>query len=183
MLRWMAWLLAAGMLGGAAAQAQDQTPEQTPAQDPAPAPAIDRAIDPAAVLSGLWQVDKVTSDHDTSASLIGRMMRIDSDAVASLTGGTCSSPGFAVEKETGAIAITCVGQILARAGWDGATPNLLHWAEPNVVAELHRVSATPAAAVTQPQGGDAGTGEGATGGSSGDESGSDGESGSEGESE
>jgi len=98
------------------------------------------AVDPATALTGLWRVDKVEGDYDTAAALIGRVMRIDRDAVASLTGGTCSNPGFAPDPAVGGIAVTCLGQRLATADWQAGEPDTLQWAEPNVQAVLHRIS-------------------------------------------
>jgi len=141
---------AALVLGGAApALAQDQ-PQNPFAKS-----------DPVESLMGLWRVDHADGSDPVTAALMGKMMRIGRDAVASFTGGTCTNPSFA-PGDGGKVAIACVGQVLATAQLDTAQPDTLNWSEGSTQLVLHRVAT--AAGADQPtdqndvgQGGDQGS--------------------------
>src|SRR5262249_15120223 len=115
-------------------QTQGQTQGSDQGQDANPAPsAPQQPADAVAALQGLWRVDKVDGSA-ASDSLMGRMFRIDSAAIASMTAGTCSNPGFTAapdptdaNKQT--VTITCVGQTLATAAWDATDPDTVNWSE------------------------------------------------------
>jgi hypothetical protein len=120
--------------------------DQSPQSDQAAAP---EPVDPAAVLQGLWHVDRAdgSAANDT---MVGGILKVDRQAVTSLSGGTCASPGFAAApaaagpKQIG-LDITCLGQILASARWSNDDPDTVEWREPNLDVVLHRVkSATTA---------------------------------------
>jgi hypothetical protein len=103
-----------------------------------------RPADPVAALQGLWRVDKIDGSAGND-SLMGRMFRIDSAAIASMTAGTCSNPGFTAaadptdpNKQT--VTVTCVGQTFATAAWDATDPDTVNWSEPNLQVVLHRVA-------------------------------------------
>jgi len=96
-------------------------------------------VDPVESLMGLWRVDHADGSDPTTAALMGKMMRIDRNAVASFTGGTCTNPSF-TPGDGGKIAIACVGQVLATAQLDTAQPDTLNWSEGNAQLVLHRVA-------------------------------------------
>ena len=131
-----------------AAQPQDegQGQPQDPSQDPAAtAPAEDAApTDPVTSLQGLWRVDRVEGEAAGSGAFMGKVMRIERAAVASLTGGTCTNPGFAASGDATAttVEISCLGQVLATAAWNPAAPDEVAWAEPKLQAVLHRITGT-----------------------------------------
>jgi hypothetical protein len=143
----LVWAVHFWALHSVSALAQDQS---------APSPVNPAPVDPAAALSGVWRVDRVEGDYDTAAALIGRVLRIDRNSAATLASGTCGNPSFAIEQATGAIAVTCLGAILARAEPDAVDATTVKWAEPNVQAVLHRISA----ATTESAAGDADSGAG-----------------------
>ena len=74
--------------------------------------------------------------------MMGRIMKIDRGAVATLSGGTCSSPSFipSADAATLRIQVSCVGQALATAQWDAATPDTVNWSESDVRVVLRRVT-------------------------------------------
>ena len=94
--------------------------------------------DPVTALEGLWRIDQaeVGTAED---SAIGKVIRIDRAAVASLSGGTCANPTF-VATGGQTIEIRCLGQVLATAEVDGATPDTVKWTEPNIDVVLHRIA-------------------------------------------
>jgi hypothetical protein len=121
--------------------------------------------DPATKLEGLWRIDQaeVGTAEDPA---IGKVIRIDRAAVASLSGGTCANPTF-VATGVQTIEIRCLGQVLATAEVDGATPDTVKWTEPNIDVVLHRIVDANAAGDASPtesggasdEGTDAGSGE------------------------
>ena len=144
------------------AAAQDDTQDQSQSGDQArPAPEGDQSqpqqdeattpvsADPVETLQGLWHVDHAEGSA-ANETMVGGILKIDRQAVASLSGGTCSSPGFAAEqgtvdpKQVG-VDITCLGQVLASARWSSDDPDTVNWNEPDLEVGLHRVkSATTA---------------------------------------
>lgn len=105
--------------------------------------------DPVDALQGLWHVDHVEGSAANDA-MSGSVLKIDRQAIASLSGGTCSSPSFtpapglADPKQAG-IDITCLGQPFASAHWNTDDLDTVDWSEPNLDVVLHRVkSATTA---------------------------------------
>lgn len=118
---------------------------ETGAQPQPPAPG---AADPVDVLQGLWHVDRAegSAANDT---MKGGILKIDRQAISSLSGGTCSSPSFAAApgqsdpKQIG-IDITCLGQTFASAYWNSDDPNTVNWTEPNLAVVLHRVTSSAA---------------------------------------
>jgi len=130
---------------------QGQNANQAPSPPQQPADAV-------AALQGLWRVDKVDGSAGNDG-LMGRMFRIDSAAITSMTAGTCSNPGFtAAPDSTNAnkqtVTVTCVGQTFATAAWDATDPDTVDWSEPNLQVVLHRV----ASAATLKSGADGGNG-------------------------
>jgi hypothetical protein len=125
-------------------QDSDQAQPQTDAASP-PVPA-----DPVEALQGLWHVDHAdgSAANDT---MTGSILKIDRQAIASLSGGTCSSPGFAPTpnaadpKQVG-VDITCLGQVLASARWNTDDPDTVDWSEPSLEIVLHRVKSATSAA-------------------------------------
>jgi hypothetical protein len=132
---------------------QQPAPEQ---QDQANAPA---PADPVATLQGLWHVDHAegSAANDT---MTGSILKIDRQAIASLSGGTCSSPSFspgtdAADPKQMAVDITCLGQAFASAHWNSDDPNTVDWSEPGLDITLHRVTS----AAQQPADDNAGAGD------------------------
>jgi len=147
------------------AVAQDATPDQSqstdqlqdPSFDPSetnggdPIPALDNAApaDPVEALQGLWHVDRAEGSAANDA-MTGGILKIDRQAIASLTGGTCSSPEFATQPNESEAAgshanghsvdIICLGQTLAWTSWNSDDPDTVQWNEPNLQVILHRVS-------------------------------------------
>jgi hypothetical protein len=162
-----ALVLAAVLSSAAAAQdatqdgSQDSEPAQPaqgqaqPDQANAPVPA-----DPVEVLHGLWHVDHAEGGAANDA-MTGGILKIDRQAIASLSGGTCSSPGFAPSPDTGdpkqvGVDITCLGQLFASARWNTDDPDTVDWSEPDLEIVLHRVTS---AAAQKPATGDSGDGD------------------------
>lgn len=154
--------------------AQDDTQAQTQSSDQAqPAPAGDQSqpqqdevttpvsADPVETLQGLWHVDHAEG-RAANETMVGGILKIDRQAVASLSSGTCSSPGFAAEKGTDdpkqvGVDITCLGQVLASARWSSEDPDTVNWNEPDLEVVLHRVKTpTTAQKPTDDNGGDEG---------------------------
>ena len=133
----------------AAAFAQDQS--QNPFTKPGPA-------DPVSSVMGLWRVDHADGSDPTTAALMGKMMRIDRNAVTSFTGGTCSNPSF-TPGDGGKVAIGCVGQVLATAQLDTAQPDTLNWSEGSTQLVLHRVVTNADQPVDQNAGDQTGSGD------------------------
>lgn len=122
--------------------------------------------DPVTALEGLWRVDQaeVGTAEDPA---IGKVIRIDRAAVASLSGGTCANPSFVASGPADAqkVVIQCLGQTLATAELSAATPDTIKWTEPNIDIVLHRITnaaVAPATAGSNDTGGasDEGTDEG-----------------------
>src|SRR5581483_8643905 len=110
---------------------------------PSVAFAQDQGGDPGEVLQGLWHVDHVegSAANDTMS---GSILKIDRQAIASLSGGTCSSPSFApapaqADPKQAGIDITCLGQAFASAHWNTDDLDTVDWSEPNLDVVLHRV--------------------------------------------
>ncbi|HVZ01337.1 MAG TPA: hypothetical protein VHA35_17645 [Dongiaceae bacterium] len=125
----------------------DQAPPQQQDAASAPAPA-----DPVEALQGLWHVDRAEGGA-ASETMVGGILKIDRQAVASLSGGTCSSPGFAAapgstDPEQVGVDITCLGWVLASARWSRDDPDEVSWSEPDLDVVLHRVKS--AATAQQP---------------------------------
>lgn len=140
------------------AMAQDQSDEQTegapPQQASAPAPS-----NPVDALQGLWHVDRAEGSAASDA-MTGGILKVDRQAIASLAGGTCSSPGFtptpdATDPKQAGVDITCLGQVLASARWNTDDPDTVDWSEPGLEVVLHRVTS---AAAPQPAADDSGGG-------------------------
>jgi len=136
---------------------QDQSQDQAqPQQDDASAPAV---ADPIDALQGLWHVDRAEGSAANDA-MTGGVLKIDRQAIASLSGGTCSSPslvpapGAADPKQVG-VEITCLGVAFASAHWNNDDPNTVDWSEPNLEVVLHRVTSATAQKPADDSGGDA----------------------------
>jgi hypothetical protein len=114
------------------AQAQDQV---------GPDDLTRATADPVEKLVGLWRVDKI-DERLSSDALKGRVLRIDRQAVATLTLGTCTNPGFA--EQLGSIAVTCLGQDLATVAWNPQEPGTVEWSERDLHFVLRRISGTEA---------------------------------------
>jgi hypothetical protein len=125
------------------AQGDDQAQPQ-PEEADAPAP-----TDPAEALQGLWHVDHAegSAANDT---MVGGILKVDRQAIASLSGGTCASPSFtaatdAADPKQVGVDITCLGQVLASARWNSDDPDTVDWSEPDLEIVLHRVKSAAAA--------------------------------------
>jgi hypothetical protein len=114
------------------AQAQDQVGPQDLTRN---------TNDPVDRLVGLWRVDRIDLNAP-SDWLRGRVLRIDRQAVETLTLGTCTNPSFA--EQLGSITVACLGQDLASAAWDPEAPGTLQWSEGGFKARLKRISGTEA---------------------------------------
>jgi hypothetical protein len=97
--------------------------------------------DPVDRLVGLWRVDRIELDAK-SDGLRGRVLRIDRQAVETLTLGTCTNPGFV--EQLGSIAVSCLGRELATAAWNPEEPGMIQWSEAGFKARLKRISGTEA---------------------------------------
>jgi hypothetical protein len=130
----MRFLLSAFLLASAPciASAQDQVGPQDLTRN---------TSDPVDRLVGLWRVDRIDLDAP-SDWLRGRVLRIDRQAVETLTLGTCTNPSFA--EQLGAITVSCLGQDLASAAWNPEEPGRLQWSEGGFKARLNRLSGTEA---------------------------------------
>jgi hypothetical protein len=116
-------------------------PQQEPASAPAPA-------DPVEALQGLWHVDHAEGSAANDA-MVGGILKIDRQAIASLSGGTCASPSFApnpdaADPKQAGVDITCLGQTFASAYRNTDDPNTVNWSEPNLAVVLHRVTSAAA---------------------------------------
>jgi hypothetical protein len=128
------------------ARAQDDTQNQTDTEQAQPqadeaAPA--EPADPIEAVQGLWHVDQVEGSA-ANETTTGSILKVDRQAIASLSGGTCASPGFtaapdAVDPKQVGVDITCLGQVLASARWNTDDPDTVIWSEPNLDIVLHRV--------------------------------------------
>jgi hypothetical protein len=137
----------------ALAFAQDATDQAQPAQDddqtqPQPDGASAAAADPIEALQGLWHVDHAEGSA-ASEAMTGSILKVDRQAIASLAGGTCSSPGFtptpdATDPKQAGVDITCLGQVLASARWNTDDPDTVDWSEPGLEVVLHRVTSAAA---------------------------------------
>jgi hypothetical protein len=121
----------------------ESTDQAQPQPDAAAAPA-----GPVETLQGLWHVDRAegSAANDT---MVGGLLKVDRQAVASLSGGTCASPGFTPAPGTGdpkqvGVDITCLGQVLASARWNSDDPDTVDWSEPDLAVVLHRVKSAVA---------------------------------------
>jgi len=117
---------------GSAGLAQDQVGPQDLTRTTA---------DPVEKLVGLWQVTKLDPQLSSNA-MLGRMLRIDRQSVATLTLGTCTNPSFA--EQLGSVTVTCLGQDLATAAWKPQEPGTIEWTERGLSFALHRISGTEA---------------------------------------
>jgi len=132
--------------GGDQAQPEQDADQLQPQQDEANTPA---PADPIVALQGLWHVDRVDGSA-ANETMAGGILKVDRQAIASLSGGTCSGPGFtaapdAADPKQVGVDITCLGQVLASARWNTDDPDTVDWREPNLEIVLHRVkSATTA---------------------------------------
>jgi hypothetical protein len=126
----------------------DQSPsddgdaQSAPQPDPSTAPA---PVDPVEGLQGLWHVDHAegAAANDT---MTGSILKIDRQAITSLSAGTCSGPSFAPSPAAGdpkqaGVDITCLGQAFASARWNTDDPDTVDWSEPDLDITLHRVTA------------------------------------------
>ena len=150
------WIFGLALMAPSVAIAQDQSGDQTQGQpDSAPAAA---PSDSVAALQGLWRVDRTEGGAAAADSMMGRIIKIDRMAIASLSAGTCSSPAFASSGDatTQTVAISCVGQVLATAQWDTATPDAVTWSEPDLQVVLHRITGPDAQDSGDPGGSDQG---------------------------
>jgi len=126
--------------GEDAGQAQpDQGDAETQTEAAAPTPS-----DPVDMLQGLWHVDHAEGGAATD-TMTGGILKIDRQAISSLSGGTCSSPTFApapseADPKQAGVDITCLGQVFASAYWNTDDPNTVNWTEPNLAIVLHRVT-------------------------------------------
>ncbi len=118
------------------AQGDDQAqPQQDEANTQQPA-------DPVEALQGLWHIDR-TDGSAANEAMVGNILKVDRQAITTLSGGTCSSPGLTPVSDTAdpkqvGVDITCLGQVLASARWNGDDPDTVDWSEPNLEIVLHR---------------------------------------------
>ena len=165
-IRLLSVLLLAVATPGLAA-AQDQSTDGTAQPDAENAPA-----DPIESLQGIWRIDHVEG-KGAADSMMGSLLPIDRQAIATLSGGTCTGPGFSAAKDPSAadqvrVDVTCLGQVLASATWSTFDPNSVAWVEPDAQVVLHRVAE---ASTTQPAASDATSGSDAGADSSGEDEG------------
>jgi len=144
-LRWMlALMLVAAPSMAMAQDASDDQGDQTETVQGDP-PAVQGEVppmDPVEALQGLWHVDRAEGSA-ADDTMVGGILKIEPQAIASLSGGTCSSPSFTavpstVDSNEIGVDITCLGQPLASARW-GADSDTVNWSEPNLDVVLHRV--------------------------------------------
>lgn len=136
------------------ASAQDATDGQSQEGDqaqPQPAPDATAAppTDPVETLQGLWHVDRAEGSA-ANETMRGSILKIDRQAISSLSGGTCSSPTFipnpdAADPKQAGVDIGCLGQALAVARWNTDDPDTVAWSEPDLEVVLHRVKSATAA--------------------------------------
>lgn len=131
------------------------------AQDAPPA-------DPMQVVQGIWRVDRVEGNAATDA-VMGSIIKVERQAIASFANGTCSSPGFTPTRDPSdpkqqGVDITCLGQVMVAARWNTDDPGTMAWSERDLELTLHRVTSAsapqPAQTDQSPQGGDGDQGEG-----------------------
>jgi hypothetical protein len=97
--------------------------------------------DPVEKLVGLWRVEKL-DERLSSDALLGRVLRVDRQSVATLTLGTCTNPGFA--EQLGSITVSCLGRDLATVAWNPQEPGKIEWSERDLRFVLRRMSGTEA---------------------------------------
>lgn len=108
------------------------------------------ATDPVAWVEGLWQVDGLVGAADTTLSpaavkgFIGRLVRLQRNAVTNLSGDSCASPDFRVLPAGTAITridVTCLGTTLVSLSWpSGAATQTVTWTERGASFSLKRVA-------------------------------------------
>jgi hypothetical protein len=111
-----------------------------PARDAAATP---EPVDPVDAVQGLWHVDQVEGSA-ANETMTGGILKVDRQAISSLSGGTCSNPGFTASSDAAdpkqvGVDITCLGQVLASARWNTDDPDTVDWSEPDLDVVLHRV--------------------------------------------
>lgn len=159
----LALMLAAALPSLAVAQEatddQSQDGDQTQSQPTPDAAAV--PSDPIEALQGLWHVDRAEGSA-ANETMTGGILKIDRQAISSLSGGTCASPTFiskpdATDPKQAGVDIGCLGQAFAVARWNTDDPDTVAWSEPDLEVVLHRVKS--ATATEKPATDDSGDGD------------------------